>query len=44
MRLTREVIERYEEIGVHRLIPVTNATTVDEVLRFVDEIGKIASR
>ena len=44
MRVTREVIERYEEIGVHRLIPVTNATTVDEVLRFVDEIGKIASR
>jgi probable F420-dependent oxidoreductase len=44
MRLTREVIERYEEIGVHRLIPVTNATRLDEVLRFVDEIGKIASR
>ena len=44
MRLTREVIERYEEIGVHRLIPVTNATRLDEVLRFVDKIGEIASR
>jgi probable F420-dependent oxidoreductase len=44
MRLTREVIERYEEIGVHRLIPVTNATRLGEVLRFVDKIGEIASR
>jgi hypothetical protein len=44
MRVTREVIDRYEEIGVHRLIPMTNATPLDEVLRFVDEIGAIASR
>jgi len=44
MRVTREVIDRYEEIGVHRLIPVTNATTLDEVLRFVDKLGEITWR
>jgi probable F420-dependent oxidoreductase len=43
-RLTQEVVDRYEEIGVHRLIPLSNATTLDEVLGFVDEIGKIASQ
>lgn len=43
-RLTREVIDRYEAIGVHRLIAASNATTVDSALRFVDEIGEIASR
>jgi probable F420-dependent oxidoreductase len=43
-RLTREVVDQYAEIGVHRLIPMSNATTVDEVLRFMDEIGEIASR
>jgi probable F420-dependent oxidoreductase len=43
-RLTREVVDQYAEIGVHRLMPMSNATTVDAVLRFVDEIGEIASR
>ena len=41
-RLTRGVVDQYAEIGVHRLIPMSNATTVDEVLQFVEEIGKIA--
>ncbi|HXI93623.1 MAG TPA: LLM class F420-dependent oxidoreductase [Blastocatellia bacterium] len=44
MRVTREVIDRFEEIGVHRLIPVSNATTLDEVLRFVDKLGGIIQR
>lgn len=44
MRLTPGIVDRYEEIGVHRLIPVSNATTLDEALRFVDKIGEIASR
>ena len=44
MRLTGEVIDRYEEIGVHRLIPVSAATTLDEALRFVDRLGDFASR
>jgi alkanesulfonate monooxygenase SsuD/methylene tetrahydromethanopterin reductase-like flavin-dependent oxidoreductase (luciferase family) len=44
MRLTGEVIDRYEEIGVHRLIPVSTATTLDESLRFVDKLGDFASR
>ena len=43
-RLTREVVERYEAIGVHRLIAASNATTLDSALRLVDEIGEIASR
>jgi probable F420-dependent oxidoreductase len=43
-RLTREVVDRYAEIGVHRLIPAFTATTLDEALRFVDEIGEIVSR
>jgi len=42
-RLTRELVEKYEAIGVHRLIPALNASTLDSALRFVDEIGKIAS-
>lgn len=43
-RLTREVVDRYEAIGVHRLIAAANATSLDGVLRFVDEIGEIASQ
>jgi probable F420-dependent oxidoreductase len=41
-RLTREVVDRYEDIGVHRLIPAFNGNTLEGALRFVDEIGKIA--
>ncbi|MEK6323154.1 MAG: LLM class F420-dependent oxidoreductase [Acidobacteriota bacterium] len=44
MSLTSEIVDRYEEICVHRLIPVSNTTSLDEVLRFVDKIGEIASR
>lgn len=44
MRITPEVVDRYEEVGVHRLIAVLNATTLDDALRFVDKIGEIASR
>lgn len=43
MRLTREVVDRYEEIGVHRLISAFSAATLDEALRFVNEIGEIAA-
>jgi len=44
MRLTREVADRYEEIGVHRIIPLSAATTLDEALRGVDTLGEIASQ
>ena len=44
MRLTREVADRYEEIGVHRIIPLSAATTLDEALRVVDTLGEIASQ
>lgn len=44
MRLTTAVVDKYAEIGVHRLIPMSNATSLGEVLRLVDDIGEIASR
>lgn len=44
MRLTTAVVDKYAEIGVHRLIPMSNGTTLGEVLRLVDDIGEIASR
>jgi probable F420-dependent oxidoreductase len=44
LRVTRDMMERYAELGVHRLIPYLNATTLDEVLRFVDELGGLADQ
>lgn len=38
-----EVVERYQELGVHRLILWLDARTLDEALRFVDELGALAS-
>jgi probable F420-dependent oxidoreductase len=43
MRLTPAVVDKYAEIGVHRLIPVSNAMTLDKLRRFVDDLGQIAS-
>ncbi len=39
---TRETVERYAAIGVERLIFFTNATSLDESLRFVDTLGSLA--
>lgn len=44
MRLTPDIIKQYEEVGVHRLIPVCPATTPDEAVRFVDQLGEMAVR
>jgi probable F420-dependent oxidoreductase len=44
MRLTRDIVDRYSEIGVHRLIPGIHATTLDDALRLVEGLGEIASR
>lgn len=44
MRLTSNIVAQYEAIGVHRLIPVCNATTPDDALRLVNNLGEIASR
>ena len=38
-----EVIRQYEDIGVHRLIPWLNAPTLDDALRYVDELGALLS-
>jgi len=44
MRLTPDTVDRYSDIGVHRLIPYFTGTTVDQALRFVLRLGEIASR
>jgi probable F420-dependent oxidoreductase len=41
--ITRDDVSRYAEIGVHRLIPWFDAPTLDEALRFVDELGNLAA-
>jgi probable F420-dependent oxidoreductase len=42
--VTPDVVKQYEDLGVHRLIAVRNAATLDKALRFVDELGALASR
>src|SRR6266498_3430058 len=37
--ISKVVIRQYEDIGVHRLIPRLNTTTLDDTLRYVDELG-----
>ena len=39
--LSKEVVRRYEELGVHRLIPWFDAPTPDDALRFVDELQRL---
>jgi probable F420-dependent oxidoreductase len=42
--LTKDLVDQYEDIGVHRLIPWSNASSLDDVLRFVDHLGGLASQ
>jgi probable F420-dependent oxidoreductase len=44
MPISKEIIRKYEDIGVHRLIARSNATTLDDTLQFVDELGALVSR
>lgn len=39
--VTEDVVRQYEELGVHRLIPWFDSTTLDDALRFVDELGAL---
>jgi len=39
--ISKEVIRQYEDIGVHRLIPWLNAPTLDDILRYMDELGAL---
>jgi probable F420-dependent oxidoreductase len=41
--LTADVVRRYEDVGVHRLIAFANPRTLDAALRFVDELGALAA-
>ena len=43
MPVINEVVQQYAELGVQRLIPRCNAATLDDVLRFVDELSTLAS-
>lgn len=38
---SKELVARYAELGVHRIIGVSSARNVDEALRFVDELGAL---
>jgi probable F420-dependent oxidoreductase len=40
--ITKETVERYEALGVHRLIPWVESTAMDEILRTIDDLGKLA--
>jgi probable F420-dependent oxidoreductase len=39
--VTKDVVRRYEELGVHRLIPYFAARTIDDALRFIDELSAL---
>jgi hypothetical protein len=41
--ISKQVIRQYDDIGVHRLIPWLNAPTLDDTLRYVDELGTLLS-
>jgi probable F420-dependent oxidoreductase len=39
--ITKDVVQQYEDLGVHRLIPYFAATTFEEALKFVDDLGAL---
>jgi probable F420-dependent oxidoreductase len=43
LRMSKEVVQRYEELGVDRLIPWFDAPTLDDALRYVDKLHAIIS-
>lgn len=43
LAMSKEVIQSYEEIGVHRLIPWFDAPTLDAALRFVDKLHALVT-
>ncbi len=40
--ITKDVVRRYEHVGAHRLIPYFAAKTIDDALRFSDELSAVA--
>lgn len=38
-KLDRDTVRRFQDLGVHRLIPYRPRATVEELLRFIEEIG-----
>jgi probable F420-dependent oxidoreductase len=41
--ITEETVHRYQDLGVHRLIPWFETANLDELLRSIDQIGALAS-
>jgi hypothetical protein len=41
VRPSRDGFAAFEEIGVHRVIPLTPAATEEDVVRFVQELGQL---
>jgi len=37
--LTKDLVERYAALGVHRLVGMGNSRSVDDALRLIDELG-----
>ena len=42
--LTEETIHQYEDLGVHRLVPWFDASTVDDLVRFVETTGALTEK
>jgi len=41
--VTADSVKQYEDLGVHRLIPVLRARTLDDGLRQVEQLGKLVA-
>ena len=41
--VTADTVKQYEDLGVHRLIPVLRARTLDDGLRQVEQLGKLVA-
>jgi probable F420-dependent oxidoreductase len=42
-RISQDLVHQYEDLGVHRLISHSNAATLDDTLRFIDQLGTLAT-
>jgi probable F420-dependent oxidoreductase len=42
-RLDADGVKQYEDIGVHRLMPASGATTVEDAVHLVDKLGALVS-
>jgi probable F420-dependent oxidoreductase len=43
LRLDRDTLRRYEDLGVQRLVPMSRGRNADEILAFVEETAKLVA-